>query len=71
METISPQHNEASVLAQAFKFIDPSGTLEPGSEDYDTIKLMLQGWIRQYGPSRALCMARLGAKHLDGWRKFL
>jgi hypothetical protein len=71
METIPPQPNEDNVLAQAFKHIDPPGTLVPGSEDYDTIKLIIQGWIRQYGPSRALCMARLGRKHLGRWRKFL
>lgn len=71
METIPPQPNEDNVLAQAFKLIDPSGTLVPGTEPQDTIKLMLEGWIRQYGPNHALCMARLGAKHLDSWRKFL
>ncbi len=71
METIPPQSNEANVLAQAIELIDPSGTLAPGTEDYNTIRLMLQGWIRQYGQNRALCMARLGAKHLNGWRKFL
>ena len=71
METIPPQPTEESLLAQAFRLIDPAGSLVPGSEDYDTIRLMLQGWIREYGSTRALCMARLGAKHLDGWRKFL
>ena len=71
MKTIPQQPSDDSVLAQAFKLIDPSGTLVPGTEDYDTIKLMIQGWIREYGRNRALCMARLGAKHLNGWRKFL
>ena len=71
METIPQQPKEDNVLAQAFQLIDPSGTLVPGTEDYDTIKLMIQSWIRQYGRNRALCMARLAAKHLDGWRKFL
>ena len=71
METIPLHPSETNVLAQAFKLIDPSGTLVPGTEDYDTIKLMIQGWIREYGRNRALCMARLGAKHLDGWRKFI
>ena len=71
METIPLQPNEDNVIAQAIKLIDPSGTLVPGTEEYDTIRCMIQGWIRQYGQSRALCMARLGAKHLDGWRKFL
>jgi hypothetical protein len=71
MEMIPEHPHENNVLAQAFKLVDPSGTLVPGTEDYDTIKLMLQGWIRQYGRNRALCMARLGAKHLHRWRKFI
>ena len=71
MENLPQQPDDDSILAQAFQLIDPTGTLVPGTEDYDTIKLMIQGWIREYGRNRALCMARLGAKHLNGWRKFL
>ena len=71
METILQQSSNDSVIALALKLIDPSGTLVPGTHNYDTIKLMIQGWIRLYGQNHALCMARLGAKHLDGWRKFL
>jgi hypothetical protein len=71
MKTIPQQPYEDNVLAQAIKLIDPSGTLVPGTEDYATIRLMIQGWIGQYGRNRALCMARLGAKHLNSWRKFL
>lgn len=71
MDVIPSQPDQDSTLNMALVLIDPSGTLAPGTEDYDTIKLMIQGWIRQYGRNRALCMARLGAKHLDGWRKFL
>lgn len=55
----------------ALWIIDPAGSLKAGSEGYDTIKLMLQGWIREYGGNRAIYMARLSAKHPDGWRKFL
>ncbi len=71
MEPIPQQPNEDSTLNMALKLIDPSGTLVPGTEDYDTVKLMIQGWMREYGRNRALCMARLGAKHLNSWRKFL
>ena len=65
------QPNDDNVLAHAFKIIDPSGTLVPGTESYKTIKDMIQGWIDQCGPEKALDMARTGAKHLEGWRKFL
>ncbi len=58
-------------IPQALKLLDPGGSLKPGTEAYDTICCMIRGWIREFGPNRALCMARLGAKHLDGWRKFL
>ena len=71
METIPPQPDKDSSLNMALKLIDPDGTLVPGTEDYDTLKCMIQGWVREYGRNRALCMARLGAKHLDGWRKLL
>jgi hypothetical protein len=71
METIPPQPNEENVLSEAFKLIDPSGTLVPGSDAHDTIRCMLRGWIHQYGKSRALCMARLGRNRLGRWRKFL
>jgi hypothetical protein len=71
METIPPQLNEDNVLAQAFKLIDPPGTLVPGTDAHDTIRCMLRGWINQYGADRALCMARLGRKRLGRWRKFL
>jgi hypothetical protein len=67
-----PKHpHDDSTLSMALWMIDPDGTLVPGTEDYDTVKLMIQGWIGQYGRNRALCMARLGAKHLGSWRKFL
>jgi hypothetical protein len=71
MEPIPQQPNEDSTLNMALRLIDPSGTLVPGTEDYDTVKLMIQGWMREYGRNRPLCMTRLGAKHLNSWRKFL
>jgi hypothetical protein len=58
-------------LFEALELIDPSGTLVPGTEEHDKVSYMLQGWIDQNGPDQALCMARLGATHLDRWRKFL
>ncbi len=71
MENIPQQPSEDDVLAQAFKIIDHSGTLVPGSRQYNTIRDMIQGWIDQCGLEKALDMARTGAKHLGGWRKFL
>lgn len=58
-------------LSDAIKLIDPSGTLVPGTQEHDTVSYMLQDWIDQNGPDKALCMAYLGATHLDRWRKFL
>jgi hypothetical protein len=71
METI-PQHpHHDSVLAQAFKIIDPSGYLEPGAMEYNTIRDMILSWIDECGPDHALKMAEAGAEHLERWRKFL
>jgi hypothetical protein len=39
METIPPQPNEENVLSEAIKLIDPSGTLVPGSDAHDTIRV--------------------------------
>ena len=58
-------------LSNALKLIDPTGTLVPGSQEHDTVSYMLQGWIDRNGPDQALCMARMGATHLESWRKFL
>ena len=63
--------NRNSLLSDALTLIDPSGTLVPGTDAHDTIRCMLEGWIRHYGADRALCMARLGRKRLTRWRKFL
>ena len=63
--------NENDLLSKAMNIIDPSGTLVPGTEAYETIRCLIIGWIRQYGYSRALCMARICRKRLGRWRKFL
>ena len=64
-------NNPDNHLSEALKLIDPTGSLKPGTDAYETIRCMVQGWIREHGPNRALCMARIGAKHLASWRKFL
>jgi hypothetical protein len=62
---------EDETFAKVLLLIDPDGTLLPGTRQYDRISVMIRGWIDQCGPDYALCMAQIGAKHLDGWRKFL
>ena len=69
--TDQPLTNKSDALSEAMNLIDPSGTLVPETEAYDTIKCLIQGWIRQYGYGRALCMARISRKRLGRWRKFL
>jgi hypothetical protein len=71
VEMIPSQPNEDSVLAQAVKLIDPSGTIVPGSSQYSVIVEMIESWIHQHGPYAALEMARKSARHLDVWRKHL
>jgi hypothetical protein len=51
--------------------IDPAGTLTPGTVEYGTIREMIEGWVERHGCEQAVCMARLGAMHLERWRKFL
>ena len=58
-------------LSEALKMIDPSGTLVPGTSQYNVIVDMIQSWIRQHGPKEALDMARKSARHYDVWRKHL
>ncbi len=58
-------------ISNALKLIDPTGTLVPGSQEYDTVSCMLKGWIDQNGADRALCMAQICRKRLGKWRKFL
>ncbi len=58
-------------LSEALKLIDPSGTLVPGSSQYDVIVEMIESWIHQHGPEEALDMARKSARHLGVWRKHL
>ena len=63
--------NRNNPLPDALKMIDPSGTLVPGTEEHETVSYMLQGWIDQSGPDKALCMARMCRKRLGRWRKFI
>jgi hypothetical protein len=62
--------SEKDTLSQALELIDPSGTLQPGTEQYDYIRDMIQRWIDECGPENALQMAQKGAKHLDHWLKY-
>lgn len=66
-----PPTNSDNLIVDAIRLIDPEGSLEPESRQYDVIVEMIEGWIRQHGPAKALDMARNNAKHLDAWRKFL
>ena len=47
--------------------IDPEGMLEPGTRQYDSIRLMLQNWLDEFGPTETLAMARDSAKFLKTW----
>lgn len=55
--------------SEALKLMNPSGTLVPGTDEYDLIRDMILGWIDECGPDCALDMARKGVKHLDSWLK--
>ena len=57
------------IILKAMELIDPSGTLVPGTVEYNTIRDMILGWIDECGPDDALDMASKGAKHLDKWLK--
>jgi hypothetical protein len=48
-------------INEAMKLIDPSGTLVPGTDEYDTIKDMLAVGIDVCGPDYALHMAKRGS----------
>jgi hypothetical protein len=63
--------NPNDTLSEALKLIDPSGSLEPGTNPYSVIVEMIESWIHQHGPYAALEMARKSARHLDVWRKHL
>lgn len=63
------QKIENDTLTKALTLIDPSGTLVPGTEEHDSIKDMIRGWIDECGPDHALAMARKGAEHLGSWLK--
>jgi hypothetical protein len=63
--------NKSDLLSDALRLIDPSGTLVPGSREYDTVNCMIKDWIDQNGADRALCMARMCRKRLGRWLKLL
>ena len=62
---------EDETLARAMALIDPGDTLRPGSRAYATVRNLVRDWVDQCGSEQALFMARIGARHLDRWRKFL
>ena len=57
--------------SETAKLITPLRHSALGTKPYKTIKDMIQDWIDQHGPEKALTIARTGAKHLDVWGKFL
>ena len=57
--------------SETAKLISPFRRSARRAKPYKTIKDMIQDWIDQHGPERALDMARPGTKHLEGWPKFL
>ena len=62
---------QAEALSRAMSLIDPGDTLRPGSREYANVRHLVRDWIDQCGSEQALFMARIGARHLDRWRKFL
>jgi hypothetical protein len=58
-------------LNEAIKLIDPEGMLVPGTRQYASIMEMLEIWLRQHSPDKALEMARNSAKYLKVWWKVL
>ena len=58
-------------INEALKLIDPEGMLIPGTRQYDSIKEMLEFWIRQHGPVETLEMSRNSATYLKVWWKVL
>ena len=63
------RETEVETITKALTLIDPSGTLVPGTDAYETIRDMICGWIDKCGPDYARDMARKGAKHLETWLK--
>ena len=60
---------DGDTVSKAMALIDPSGTLVPGTVEYNTIRDMILGWIDECGPDYAIDMASKGAKNLDKWLK--
>lgn len=67
----APYIPREETLAKALALIDPYTTLVPGTQAHDTIRGLLAEWLDQCGPEQAIFMARMGANHLERWRKFL
>lgn len=57
-------------LSDALGLIDPAGTLVLSTEAHDTIRDMILSGMGRCGPEYARCMAQIGTKHLDRWRKY-
>lgn len=58
-------------ISESLRRIDPEGMLIPGTRQHDRIREMLEIWLRQHGPDKALEMARNSAKYLKVWWKVL
>lgn len=61
---------EGDTIREAMKLMDPSGTLQPGTMAYKTMRDMILRWVNECGPEYALCMAKVGAEHFERWRKY-
>ena len=68
---ITPHMHREATLVKALAQIDPKKTLVPGTQAHKTIRGLRCEWIDQCGPDQAIFMARMGANHLERWRKFL
>ena len=69
-DTLSEAVNRSCLRpADLRHLIDPEGMLVPGIRQYNTIRDMLNQWIQEYGPEKALDEAEKSAKHLKTWWK--
>ncbi len=58
----TPNDACSDILIQAFKRLDPNGTLVPGTPGYVNTEAMVIKWIRAYGPGQALEMVERSVK---------
>ena len=70
MEMKPNQPTVEDTVSKALELIDPSGTLVPGTIEYKTIRDLILRWIDECGPDYAICMAEVGAEHLERWRNY-